>query len=100
MELPMDIATENHPDGFASGQTIRELPRPVDGSPAQLEALRPGSLDPHILHRDPLASPLQPDRSGDRPQPRRINWRMLLVAALLLIAAAIAPFLWNYLQSF
>ena len=96
----MDIATENHPDGFASGQTIRELPGAVDESPTQLEALQPGSLDSRNLHRDPLASPLQADGSGDRPRPRRITLRILLVAVLVLGAAAIAPFLWNYLQSF
>jgi membrane fusion protein (multidrug efflux system) len=96
----MDIATENHPDGFASGQTVCELPRPVDESPAQLEALQPGSLDPRILHRDPLASPLQAEGFSDHPRPRRITWRILLLAVLVLGAAAIAPFLWNYLQSF
>jgi membrane fusion protein, multidrug efflux system len=100
MEHPMDIATENHPDGFASGQTVRELPRAVDESPTQLEALQPGSLDVRNLRSAPIASPDQADRSSTGPRPRRFTWRTLLVTALLLGAAAIAPFLWSYLQSF
>jgi membrane fusion protein, multidrug efflux system len=100
MEHPMDIATENHPDGFASGQTVRELPRAVDESPVQLEALQPGSSDVRNLRSAPIASPDQADRSSAKPGPRRFTWRMLLVTALLLGAAAIAPFLLNYLQAF
>jgi membrane fusion protein (multidrug efflux system) len=100
MEHPMNIATENHPDGFASGQTVRELPRAVDESPVQLEALQPGSSDVRNLRSAPIASPDQADRSSAGPRPRRFTWRTLLVTALLLGAAAIAPFLWSYLQSF
>ena len=73
---------------------------PLTNRQLNSKRLQPGSLDTHNLHRDPLASPGQADPSGASPRPRRISLRMLLVAALLLGASAIAPFLWNYLQSF
>ena len=38
--------------------------------------------------------------SGGRPWSRRITKRVLLVALLILVLAAVAPFVWRYLQSY
>ena len=97
----MDIASENQTDAFASGQSLRELPDGAADSPAPLEALQSGGTGSHNFAGESIApSHDRADASSDGGHPRRINWRILLVAVVLVGTATIAPFAWDYLQSF
>ncbi|HEX4209990.1 MAG TPA: biotin/lipoyl-binding protein, partial [Candidatus Binataceae bacterium] len=95
----MDLITENDPDGFATGKSLREMPHGPADSTSPLEALQPAAPDLRSVPQ-PIESDRQTDDRSDGRPPRRFNWRILLVAALMLSAATIAPFVWSYLQSF
>ena len=96
------IESNGH-DEFA----IREAPRDsqnrshaIDQSDG-LEALKPGSIDDRSPRLDMFEnSPSkQSPSNGGRWYSRKLK-RMLLASLLVLAVAAIAPFAWNYLQSY
>jgi len=65
------------------------------------EALDPGLVEGRLLRLDSIASsPRDPAPSGGSAWYRRINKRILLVALVLVVISAVAPFAWNYLQSY
>jgi membrane fusion protein (multidrug efflux system) len=115
----MDASIEdNGVAAFADGQTLRdsrggldndeldpqpalEVPRERADSDDRREALRQDGGDERY-RRIELPGAKEPERgaSGGNRRFGRISWRVLLGVLLLLAAAAVAPFVWNYLQSF
>jgi membrane fusion protein, multidrug efflux system len=111
----MKTLIENSEPQFASGQTSLELrlnsdPTKLldvadlfDGSDSadHLEALRTNSSD-DLARRIELSE--GPDRdsraSGGGRWFGRINKRLLLVALMILAIGAVAPFAWNYIESY
>src|SRR5216683_3352555 len=88
---PQELEVQLDPDGrykqMASSDT--------------LEALKPGPGDDRRPHFDSVD-----DSRGDQvssrggPWYQRVNQRTLLAALLLMAIAAVAPFAWNYVQSY
>lgn len=113
----MDTGIESN-DGkrFADGQSGRDLrigagvaktqlsaeslPEHADSSD-RLEALKPGPVEDQGPHID-LIERTKRDSSGSGGSPRfkLIRIRIALAALLVLAAGVIAPFAWNYLQSY
>jgi membrane fusion protein, multidrug efflux system len=114
----MDASTENSGAlAFADGQNLRDLrdgldhgeldsqpareaPRERADSEDRREALRQDSGDERY-RRIELPGAKEPEhgaQGGGRFG--RISRRLVLAALLLLAAGAVAPFVWNYLQSF
>ena len=95
---------------FADGQRSRDLrvslnpenPKSaLDSETPRLETLRQDSGDERFRR---IQFPGAPDQkrgaSGDGFWFKRNAWRVAVVSLLLLIASAVAPSAWNYLQSF
>jgi len=107
----MDIFTEEQTSArFADGQTNRDLRDDVgaaemdlrpDSETPQLEALRPDGGE-RYRHVELPAAPAKRGGAagGGGPRLRRIGWRLALAAAALAAFGAIAPWAWNYLQSY
>jgi membrane fusion protein, multidrug efflux system len=101
-----DIIGNNGDVQFANGQSSRDL-RVSSGNLHErdasepLEALRKHSdevLERRIELPDGLAR--KSGTSGGSPWHRRITKRLLLLVLLVLAVSAVAPFAWNYLQSY
>src|ERR1700722_4931553 len=90
---------------FADGQNYRDL---RDGPGAtqldsrdHLEALRENPDQPSRQIELPEVTDSEPyGTSSGSPSFRRISKRVLLVVLLILAIGAVAPFAWNYLQSY
>src|ERR1700722_17690167 len=90
---------------FADGQNYRDL---RDGPGAtqldsrdHLEALRENPEQPSRQIELPDVTDSEPyGTSSGSPRFRRISKRVLLVVLLILALGAVAPFAWNYLQSY
>lgn len=70
-------------------------------SSGRIEALKRNFTDDRHPHLDSIEdSPKDQAASGGHPWYRRISRRILLVAVLVLTVGTVAPFAWNYLQSY
>ncbi len=112
------IAEDNDEDQFANGQSSRDLRVSLDAaeletqldvgdlrkrtdSSNRLKALRKNSGE-DSNRRIELADGAEGGygTSGGNPWFRRVTKRVLLVVLLVLVLGAVAPFAWNYLQSY
>ncbi len=115
----MDASIENNgAAAFADGQNLRDLrdgldPGEPDSQPAlevpreradsedRREALRRDGGDERYRRIElPGSSEPKHGASGGSRRFGRISRRLVLAALLLFAAGAVAPFVWNYLQSF
>jgi len=111
----MNNSIENNGDLlFANGQSTRDLRDNRGAAQHDLEGLREradsnGGLE--ALRQDsdqdlerridlPIGVDGKDGTSGGGPWYRRISKRVLLVATLILAIAAVAPFAWNYIESY
>jgi membrane fusion protein (multidrug efflux system) len=112
-----NLTGDNDRDQFANGQSSRDLRVNSDApelevqldvadlrqrtdSSDRMKALRKDSHEDLNRIELPDGVDRASGTSGGRPRFRRITKRVLLVALLILVLAAIAPFVWNYLQSY
>jgi membrane fusion protein, multidrug efflux system len=97
----MDISAENHSEGFASGQNLRETHADSLTPAGGVEALQqPASLK---NSERPGARPAlgeSDNGAGGGSRKRKGSWQVAAAACMFLVAAAASPFVWNYLQSY
>jgi membrane fusion protein, multidrug efflux system len=63
-------------------------------------ALDPGLIEDQRLRLDSISGSPRDQASGGEPSYRRINKRTVLIGLVLIVIGAVAPFAWNYLQSY
>ena len=101
---------DNGDEQFADGQRSRDLrvsldpedpTSALDSETPRLEALKQDSGDERFRR---IQLPGVPDQkrgaSGDGFWFKRNAWRVAVVALLLIAVGAVAPWAWNYLQSY
>jgi membrane fusion protein, multidrug efflux system len=91
---------------YASGTSKPAGPAGLEGphvrpdSVDRREALDLGFIEDQRLRLDSMSGSPRDQASGGRPWYRRINKRTVLIGLVLIVIGAVAPFAWNYLQSY
>jgi hypothetical protein len=95
-ELQAYASGTSKPGGPAGLEGPDVRPDSVDGR----EALAPGLIEDQRLRLDSNSGSPRDQASGGVRRYRRINKRTVLIGLVLIVIGAVAPFAWNYLQSY